>query len=476
MSMEPASASRTGEPLELKESVETARTMAYDGGAFSASTPGVGMSNSGRSPAVAPGMAEGTLPPSQASTRSLTSSAGSVAVLPQLKLAEGEIELVTEPKDRYTHVRPLGEGGVGEVDLVQDVDIGRQVARKRLRAESRTPASVARFIDEIRTVGRLEHPGIVPIHDVGMDENGYFFTMRKAEGETLESILDGLRSNAPEYQKRYSIDVRVGIFMQILRTLEFAHKQGFLHRDIKPANIMVGPLGEVYVMDWGLAKPLPKELSSAPSIKTAAALPEEGFDKAQTLDEAEMAPAPSPTEERERLFLTRVGAIVGSPAYMSPEQAMGRNDKLDARSDTYSLSVLFFEMLSLRHYLAKHLTVRAMLHAIVVEQPVSAIGMHHRYGIPPEYTFYIRRGLEKNRNERFQSVAEMISGLQRILNGNVPVQCPCTAIKRSGGIFGDFVDRHPIGGIAVAVMGVGLALLGGWDVIRTLVHLLHPHG
>ena len=138
----------------------------------------------------------------------------------------------------YRVLAPLGKGGMGEVSLVRDNDIGRIVALKRLYAPpSGDQSGLVRFISEVRTVGQLEHPNIVPIHDVGLDENGnYYFVMKYVDGETLEHIIKKLADGDPYYHQRYPVDVRLEIFMGLLRALQYAHDQGIVHRDIKPWN------------------------------------------------------------------------------------------------------------------------------------------------------------------------------------------------------------------------------------------------
>src|SRR5262249_34878051 len=151
------------------------------------------------------------------------------------------LTLSAEVRSRYEAEKLLGVGGMGEVVLVRDQDIERKVAVKRLLPELNDPSVVARFADEIRTVGRLEHPNIVPIHDVGVDELGrYFFVMKYVEGETLESIIDKLRARDPAYVAKYSVEARIELFLGVLHALEYAHAQGIIHRDVKPANVMVG--------------------------------------------------------------------------------------------------------------------------------------------------------------------------------------------------------------------------------------------
>jgi len=154
-----------------------------------------------------------------------------VTVLPKVDGHGEAVELTPRAETRYERVRHLGKGGMGEVTLVKDNDIGRTVAMKQLLTPSQNPACVARFVDEIRTIGQLEHPNIVPIHDVGVDENGQlFFVMKHIDGETLEVVLQKLAAGDPEYVARYTIDARIEIFLGLLRALQCAHQRGVIHR------------------------------------------------------------------------------------------------------------------------------------------------------------------------------------------------------------------------------------------------------
>jgi serine/threonine-protein kinase len=313
----------------------------------------------------------------------------------------------------------LGAGGVGEVVASRDNDIERVVAIKRLKADMRSPSHLVRFIEEIKTIGALEHPNIVPIHDVGVDENGdYFFVMKYVEGETLEHVISKLRAGDRLYHERYGFERRVEIFMGILEAVQFAHEKGVLHRDLKPSNVMIGPNGEVLVMDWGLARRLRANESpeSAPSSDDAG-----GGDG----------------------FATRAGAIMGTPAYMSPEQARG--ETLDARSDVYALSVLFHELLGLEHYLHAMPTASAMLVGVQVEKAkaVSFVASAHQPPAPMDLSHFIRKGLAKEKDARYQSVQEMIDRLRRRAEGYIPIECHVTFVKRVTTAWSHFVDRHP---------------------------------
>jgi len=353
-------------------------------------------------------------------------SAARTTVLPRVEGDGANVALSLESRSRYEPTKLLGAGGMGEVVLVRDHDIERKVALKRLLPELTDPGVLARFVDEIRTVGRLEHPNIVPIHDVGVDELGrYFFVMKYVEGETLESIIDKLAAGDPAYVARYSIEVRIQLFLGILHALEYAHEQGIVHRDVKPANVMVGRYGEVVLMDWGIARPV--AAARDPATTAEARIAGEG--------------------ERVRMYATRVGSLVGTPAYMSPEQASGANDRVDARSDLYSAMVLFHELVGLRHYLADKQTMEDLLAAVVAQDFsfFQLLGMKYPRGqVPPgELVHLFVKGLAKAPDERFQSAGELIHALNGILEGSVRIQCHITFTKRMYRELGRLTDRAP---------------------------------
>jgi serine/threonine protein kinase len=338
---------------------------------------------------------------------------------------------------------------MGEVVLVNDQDIARQVAIKRLLPEMSHPSLLARFVDEIRTVRRLEHPNLVPIHDVGVDELGrYYFVMKYVEGETLESIIARLAAGDRAYHEKYSFERRIEIFLGVLHALEYAHAKGVVHRDIKPANVMVGRYGEVVLMDWGVAKPLASTRDAAAGAEGALEGPEH--------------------EGRARVFATRLGSIIGTPAYMAPEQARGENDRLDARCDLYSASVLFHELINLRHYLDDAPSMEAMLASVGAGEERTFFQLllhhhpHHGHG-PGELVHVVHKGLARDPAGRFQSAGEMIQVLERILEGKVRVQCHVTFTKRTARELGRFVDRRP--NVAfLGLVGVVLGVIGGLGV------------
>ena len=378
-------------------------------------------------------------------------------VLPRLVPGTSAPQVAPE-RPRFEPLRLLGQGGIGEVTLVRDNDIDRPVALKRLRTEAQSDEGLHRFVHEIRTVGQLDHPNIAPIHDVGIDDHGrHYFVMRYVEGETIESIINKLLAGEADYHRRFTFEHRVQIFVGVLNAVNYAHSKQIIHRDIKPSNIMVGPYGEVVVMDWGVAKK-----KSAPTGST------EQLAFAATLDPAQQI---TTAAREDAIFRTRHGSLVGTPAYMSPEQAGGRTDEIDERSDVYSLCVLFYELLTLQHYLPGRGTVQEMLASVMKdrETPASHVRSPHQPVVPAELQWFLAKGLEKKPADRYQTVGEMIEELQRVVAGGFAVHCYVTFIKRSGNSAVKFTDRHPRLALSTVVAVLGFAAFG---VVALLVRLL----
>jgi len=231
---------------------------------------------------------------------------------------------------QYRIVRELGRGGMGRVLEAVDEPLGRRVAVKvLLQRPADKDVRGQRFLEEARIVGRLEHPGIAPIYALGRAPDGnVFFSMKLVAGRDLDDILNERQRGDGALLREYPLPRLLSVFERIVETVAFAHSQGVLHRDLKPANIMVGAHGEVWVLDWGLAKTLGKA-EPVPARRAEALRPDEsGHDE-------------PPGSNRD---LTAAGSVVGTPKYMAPEQARGTT--LDVRTDVYGLGGILYKMLT----------------------------------------------------------------------------------------------------------------------------------
>lgn len=236
---------------------------------------------------------------------------------------------------------------MGSVLEANDQILGRAVAMKVIRQDIAASESLRlRFIREAGVLARLEHPNIVPIHEMAKDAEGnLFYTMKKVDGRDLEQILNGVRNGDAQTIADYPLDRLLTIYRKVCDAMAFAHARGVIHRDLKPANIMVGSFGEVLVMDWGLAKILQDEAQSADEM---AQLEQERSNTPATSMPAGFQEFSDSALNGAAQNLTLDGSVMGSPQYMPPEQAEGKVSELDERSDIFSLGGILYAILTLR--------------------------------------------------------------------------------------------------------------------------------
>jgi serine/threonine-protein kinase len=235
----------------------------------------------------------------------------------------------------YEILEELGHGGMGVVLRGRDVDLDRDVAVKVLREKhTNQPELARRFLEEARISGQLQHPGIVPIYELGTSSDRRpYFTMKLVKGQTLAKLLDE-RTEVGEDLPRF-----LGIFAQVCQTLGYAHDRGVIHRDLKPANVMVGAFGEVQVMDWGLAKVLQKTGGTDEECGP-------GLEQRDTVSRIRTRRSQGATTPAEVSTYTQAGDVLGTPAYMAPEQARGDVSLVDERGDVFGLGALLCEILT----------------------------------------------------------------------------------------------------------------------------------
>jgi len=303
-----------------------------------------------------------------------------------IRLEAGDASAAAPPlegneKRKYEVGSEIAKGGMGAVLQAKDLNIRRTVAMKvMLGPKEAHPDKVLRFIEEAQVTGQLEHPSIVPVHELGVDTQGdVFYTMKFVRGVTLQAVLQQIRAGNPEVIEKYPLNHLLNVFLKACDAIAFAHTKGVIHRDCKPENIMVGDYGEVLVMDWGLAKVIPRgprqgeARRSHPGAGGAEVVedraPEQGEPgQAESGETASREGAPeavpsASTEARtpgatqvesvrsagaDGILMTREGQVMGTPCFMAPEQALGKVDELDERTDIYALGAILYNILTLR--------------------------------------------------------------------------------------------------------------------------------
>ncbi|HET9157061.1 MAG TPA: serine/threonine-protein kinase, partial [Myxococcaceae bacterium] len=345
-------------------------------------------------------------------------------------LPETERTVPVERPGHYTRIAEIGRGGQSVVWRAMDEFIGRQVALKELlparsdpqAAKSPSPtASRERFLREARLTARLDHPGIVAVHDLAQREDGTLFcTQKLIRGETLKAALFSTRS----LQERLALLPHV---VDACQAIAYAHSHGVVHRDIKPSNIMLSDFGETVVLDWGLAK-------------------ERG-----AVEIGNAAPSPDPSPE-----LTVVGVALGTPAYMSPEQARGDIAHIDARSDVFNLGAVLYEVITGRPPFEGATASQVIGKVLAGElKPVRLLVPD----APPELTAICERALDPDPERRYPDASALAKELSAFRAGGMVSAYTYQSVEK----LLKFVARHRTAATALAA-ALCVALLGAVGV------------
>lgn len=357
-------------------------------------------------------------------------------------------------KDRYEMRAVLGIGGMGEVQLSKDKLIGRDVALKVMHAGPDADEDAReRFVREARIQGQLEHPSIVPVYDLGVDpQGGVFFTMKRVRGMTLQDVLDKIAEGDAETRQKFSRRKLLTALRTVCLAMDFAHLRGVIHRDLKPANIILGDFGEVYVLDWGLAKIM------------------DGSD----------TPSPEAIELTvNALHKTADGLMLGTPGYMPPEQACGELEAVDARADIYSLGALLFEILCGEPLHPPH-SLDSLIQSTLRGADARA-SMRGTRDSPPELDEVCVKATSQDPAERYTRARSISEAIESYLDGDRNVQLRRDLAKTHVAAAHEALARPAQGGearraaYAVALREIGSAIAldpSNGDALRTMAQLL----
>lgn len=296
--------------------------------------------------------------------------------------------------------RPLGVGGMGEVFLVRDRALNRSVALKAIRGKlAGKPANLKRFLREAQITAQLQHPGVVPVYELGeLGDGRPYFTMKEVRGRTLGSLIKAVHEASAPGQWNgvdgWTLRRLVEAFQRVCETVAFCHSRRVVHRDLKPSNIMLGDYGEVLVLDWGIAKVIGDSEDQEPG---------------------------SPAERIEVTdgHATRAGAVTGTPAYMAPEQARGSHDEVGPATDVYALGAVLYEILYNRppYSLSEASTREALPAGPVAPIPAGVLDLAGRLPVPRELQAICLRALATEPRDRYPQAGPLAAEVSAWLEG-----------------------------------------------------------
>ena len=315
-----------------------------------------------------------------------------------------EVEEADEIMARYVMGDELGRGAIGQVIEATDNHLKRNVAIKILQeGNGLNRDRIARFIAEAQIIAQLEHPTIVPVHEIGLMPGGLpYFTMKKVRGKLLSEIINERRVDNPgdfiRFRKRL-----LRRFSSLCNGIAYAHSRGVVHRDLKPDNIIIGEYGEIQIMDWGLAK--------------------------VTSDSSVVKPSEISTVRNNHSMSTMVGSIAGTPSYMSPEQARGELERVGPASDIFSLGLLLAEIVTLVR------VFRSTDSAITLKQvgragPIDASELNHKISVPGELQAIIAKCTMHNPEDRYESAELLSDDLKAYLENREVTAMQYTSLER----------------------------------------------
>lgn len=311
-----------------------------------------------------------------------------------------------DAKDGLTILESIDEGAMGEILIAKDNELGRIVAYKKIHPHiSKYPDFMKRFFMEAQVTAQLQHPNIIPVHNMVELEDGVGYTMKLIQGKTLKALIEEAKTQLDKkgrVDERHTLVALLDHFLKVCDALHYAHRKGVVHRDLKPLNIMIGPYNEVYVMDWGIAKLVDVDKSTF-------------ADKTERVD--------STNRDKKKDPGTSVGELLGTPVYMSPEQANGLNDVIDHRSDLFTLGIILYELITLKRALAGASQQETLQRARAanLHDPVPYSNKLH---VPSQLMAIVKKATQFDADDRYDTVEEFADDIRRYLHGEAVTARP----------------------------------------------------
>ncbi len=350
------------------------------------------------------------------------------------------------PEKRYTANKKLNQGGMKAIWEVDDHRTARKVAMALIQdSKIASEDDIDSFLYEARLTANLQHPNIIPIYDIALDENGNpYFTMKALKGETLADIIKQLRSGNAEYRNRYTRTRLLGIFLKVCNAIDYAHTKGVIHLDLKPSNINVGDFGDVQVLDWGLSTLIThlNEYDGEPVSW-------------HSIDDVSLEDGQTLTRYLERTAKRHElkNVVGGTPGYMSPEQAQGVPSDIDFQTDVYMLGAMLYEILTY-HCPIEGGTVKESLQRTVRGDFPPPAKRAPEQRIPPALAAIAMKALETDPADRYPNIATLIRDIQQYQEGFATIAENPTFVTHAALL----VKRHKT---AVGLIAASVAVIAG---------------